>query len=179
MKKQKMHVGGIVKIELSDGRITFGKILKEGFLVVYKKVANTLDISDIDLKEIENSGELLYAGVFNDVITKGNFEIISKSSVSEEELRKILPRFRMKTAHPELCIILYGDDTDKKALPSECIGMSHLYIWEAPSLVELIEDHLAGRPNKYEELKRKELEQGLAIEKERGMKVPWEGWQYK
>jgi len=24
----------------------------------------------------------------------------------------------------------------------------------------------------------KDLEQGLAIEKERGMKVPWEGWNY-
>lgn len=179
MKRQKMLIGGIVKIPLRGDAIVLGKILKEGYLVVYKKQMNTSDLGNIDLSVVESSGELLYGRLFNDVITKGIFEIVKQSTVTEAELKKIPPQYRMKTAHPELCIILYGNGTDRKALPSECIGLSHSYIWEAPSFVELIEDRLVGRANKYEELKRKELEQGIAIEKERGMKVPWEGWQFK
>jgi hypothetical protein len=179
MKRQKMLIGGIVKISLSGDGVALGKILKEGYLVVYKKQMNASDVGNIDLSVVENSGELLYGRLFNDVITKGIFEIIEQSTVTEDELKKIPPRFSMKTAHPELCNIMYGDGTDRKALPSECIGMDFQYIWEAPSFVELIEDRLAGRVNKYERLVQKELERGIAIEKERGMKVPWEGWQFK
>lgn len=176
MKRQKMIVGSFIKIPLTENRFVLGKILKKSFVVVYQKVINISELQVIDFSTISVSGELLYGTLFNDVITKGVFEIIQKSSVSEEELKRIHPRFNMETAHPELCTILYGDDSEKKALPSQCIGLDYLYIWDAPSFIELIEDRLTGRPNKYEKQKKERLEQGIAIEKELGMSIPWEWW---
>ncbi len=178
MKRQRMTIGGIIKIPLSENRFALGKILEEGFVVVYRKTTNASELGSTDLSIITSSGELVFAILFNDIITKGLFEIIEKSIVSDDELKKIPPQYHIETLHPELCTIIYNDNSERKALPSECVGMDYMYIWEAPSFVELIEDRLAGRSNKYEELKKKELEQGIAIEKELGMKIPREWWKY-
>ena len=159
-----MLLGGIIAIPISQNYIAFGKILKEGFLVIYKKTIPVTELQKHKFDIIKSSGELLYGRVYNDVITKGIFEIVDRDMVSNEELEKIPPRYSMKTGHSEICNIMYWNGTDRQALPSECIGLDYQYIWDASSFIELIEDKVENRVNKYEEVKKKELQMEIVIE---------------
>lgn len=174
---KKILIGDILKIPLSNDKFVICKVLKPLFLIIYNKIF--CNISESDLSRIEKEQALLYVDIFKYVYKRGKFEIIKNSNVTIEELSQIPIRFKQEIGHPELCTKIFNDDTFEKALPSQCLGLKGIYIWDEMGLKEIIEDKLAGKINKYEKLMDCELVKGIEIENAKRMITPWEGWNYQ
>jgi len=144
LKRQRWKHGLLYCITLNNGSAVRGKILNDISNVVFDQVFH----SPTALKEgwkTSSRNPLLYGDLAHFEIKQSFFEVVSHESVTPEELSVIPPDFRMLTAHPENCIILYpGTGESRKALPSECKGLNYAFSWEGPGYVQLIEDKLKG-----------------------------------
>jgi hypothetical protein len=166
VKKQRWKHGLLYCISLSDGKAVLGKVLSDISNIVYCNVYNNSEDLKKHYNTVTKRKPLLYGGLAHNVLKEGYFEAIAYEDVTEQELLSIPPVFRMRTAHPEQCIIVYpATGESRKALPSECIGMDYAFSWEGEGFTKLIEDKLTGRTNIHYELIYKELERGISIEK--------------
>lgn len=145
-KRQRIKGGAIIKINLSENKMVFGLLFPNADVGIYDFIvdcANGLP----SINEIINKNIFLNIGLYNDVITKGDFEIIGYKELIKEDIEKVPPKFMQNLVNIHDCYIFWNDGSEKKVTPEECIGLERSAVWEAKAVVERIEDHYAGRNN--------------------------------
>lgn len=154
-KRQRFKAGSVVKIELSEGRLAFGRLLPgiASRISIFDFIASNKDEVP-SISNITNEPILFYCGVYRDIITKGVFEIIGFKEFTEEEIKMIPPTFTQDMIDIKDCVIFWIDGRERAATPHECIGLERSSVWEADGLKKRIEDHYAGRKNPYVELNK-------------------------
>jgi hypothetical protein len=149
-KKQKIQDGAIVKISLSEKKLIFGRLMKSRIAIYDYVVLDSSLLPDIEI--IITKPIFLYCSVYNDVITKGVFEIIGFKELAEEEIGKIPPSFMQDKVDINKCTIHYYDGREFKVKPEDCIGLERSSVWEAQGLIERIQDYYSGKKNYHVEL---------------------------
>jgi hypothetical protein len=151
-KRQQYRAGAVVKVELSDGRLAFGRLLPG--------VASVINIFDLietqnsipSINEIISKPILFYCGLYRNIITKGIFEIIGIKEFNEEE-KKTLPAFyKQNLVNINYCLIYLVSGEERKANPQECIGLECSSVWDEQGIVQRIKDHYSGKKNFHVEL---------------------------
>jgi Immunity protein 26 len=149
-KRQKIKDGAVVKINLLENRLIFGRLMKSRIAIYDFLILESAIVPD--LETIIGNPIFLYCSVYNDVITKGIFEIIGFKELTENEIENIPPKFTQDMVDINKCVIYYHDGREFKAKPGDCIGLERSSVWEAQGLVERIQDHYAGKRNFHVEL---------------------------
>lgn len=150
--RQKFKVGSYIKINLSCDRVIFGRLMYEYGVGIYHKLITVGEpLPPID--QLSKEQFIFYASIFKSVITKGLFEVIGFQELDQTDIQKIPPSFRQDTVNISDCVIFWHHtNIEKAAKPEECIGLESAGGWNEISLVQRIEDHLAGKKNPYFEL---------------------------
>jgi hypothetical protein len=143
--KQKIQDGALVKINLQEKKIVFGRLLKNRIAIYDFIFLDSGEIPNIDL--IINNPIIFYCSIYNDVITKGVFEIIGFKELAEEEIEKIPPKFTQDMVDINKCIIYLYDGREFIVNPKDCEGLERSSVWEAEGLVKRIQDHYTGKKN--------------------------------
>jgi len=150
IKRQKIKDGAVVKINISDNRLIFGRLMKSRIAIYDFIVLESEVLPDVEI--IISKPIFLYCKVYNDVITKGFFEIIALKELTETEIEKIPPGFTQDIVDINKCVIYYHDGREFKARPQDCIGLERSSVWEAEGLAERIQDYYSGKKNYHVEL---------------------------
>jgi len=149
-KRQRIKDGAIVKIKLTDDRMVFARLMV-GKIAVYDFVA--MQSNPIpETETIIGNPVIFYSSVYNDVITKGLFEIIGFKALTRDEIDQVPPVFTQDLVNIDDCTISYQDGRQLKGTPDDCIGLERLSVWEASAVTKRIEDHYGGKRNFYVEL---------------------------
>ncbi len=144
-KRQKIKEGAIVKIELSDNRLAFGRLLPGGHIGIYDLVIKQSDtIPTID--KIIEYPIIIYSMIFDHIIKKGIFEITGFKELSHDDVNKIPPHFNQDMINYN-CTIYYINSKEIEATPEDCIGLEPSLIWDASGIIKRIEDHYGGKKN--------------------------------
>jgi hypothetical protein len=151
-KKQQFKEGAIIKIELSENRLAFARLLPGYRLGIYDYVVEKGRGYSAD--EIVNCNIFLYLSVYRTIITKGLFEVIDFRALTEKEIKKIPPQFMQDAANLNNCLIFEYNGREYKANPQECVELERSAVWDELSLIQRIEDKFAGRKNFHRELQK-------------------------
>ena len=146
-KRQKFKEGAIVKIELPNNRLAFGRLLPgiASKIAIYNIVQQQGVETSID--EIVSKPVLFYCGIFKSIITKGIFEIIGIKPFGENEKSPMVPFFWQDIVDINNCIIYWNDGSERKVSSEECIGLERSSVWDETNIIQRIEDHFKGRKN--------------------------------
>lgn len=144
-KRQNIKEGAIVKIPLSEKRLIFGRLLP-GRIGIYDFIIKQDELLPA-IDDIIKHNIFLYSMVYDSVIKNGIFEIIGFKELTEDEIKRIPPKFHQDLQNYRNCTIYWFNGGEKKATPEECIGLEPSIIWEAEGLIKRIEDHYLGKKN--------------------------------
>ncbi len=142
--------GTILKINLSENRIVFGRLLPNRIGIYDLVLYQTAPIPSV--QEIIAHSIFLYCSVFKDVVTNGTFEMIGFQELVHEDITKIPPKFVQDIVNLNDCVIFWTDGRELKVAPEDCIGLEPSSAWDSKGLIARIEDHYAGRKNPHVEL---------------------------
>jgi hypothetical protein len=144
-KRQQFEEGAFVKINISEGRLCFGRLFTRYNILVYNYVLFKEEAVP-SIETIEKHPALFYVGLNKGVVTQGQFEIIGFKKLSEDDMDKIPPTFLQDFFHYRQCTITHHGIT-RDATPDECVGLEMSAAWDADNIIERIEDHYAGVKN--------------------------------
>jgi hypothetical protein len=151
-KRQQFKEGAIVKIELSENKLSFGRLLPGYKIGIYDFVIEKE--KDYSVDESVTRDIFLYVSIYRRIITKGVYEIIDFRALRDEEIEKIPPQFMQDAASIDDCIIFYQNGSEYKTRPAECVELERSAVWDDQSLRQRIEDKYASRKNFHRELQR-------------------------
>jgi hypothetical protein len=152
MKRQKFQEGAIVKIEISENRLAFARLLPGYKIGIYNYVSRKGQTFSHD--EIISSDIFIYLSIYRTVITKGIYEIIGFKDLQKEEVEKIPPQFMQDSSNVNDCIIFDYNGNEYKTNPENCVELERSAVWDEHSIKQRIEDNFAGRKNFHRELQR-------------------------
>lgn len=146
--------GSFVEIELSNGKYSYGRILKNASFAFYEIFANN---KIVDINNIKDKNILFTIAVYNHAITKNRWKIIGFLDI-EDKLRTLPMKFIQDAINPTQFEI-YNPNTGeiKSAQKNQCLGLERAAVWEPEQVEDRIIDHFEGIPNKwFESLKIKD-----------------------
>ncbi|RQO64361.1 hypothetical protein DBR43_33045 [Pedobacter sp. KBW06] len=152
MGKQRRAIGDFLKINLSNGKIGYARVLKMASVAIYDFMTNDVaDVSEIAQREV-----LFIVAVYDDVITSGRWQKIGKLPL-EDKFEQLPVKFIQDALDPN-SFELYDPNSGKieKTQKNKCIGLERASVWEGEHVEERIVDYYLGRPNIWvEEMKIK------------------------
>ena len=145
MKKQRIIVGSIAKIDLGNGYHSYARILEKSSCAVYAIKTK----EELNLKTIITSPILFIVAVFDFIIKDREWEIIGKIPL-EDEL-KVLPMEFIQDDFDSEDISLYNPNSGEITPSSKekCQGLERASVWDGPHVVDRINDHFSGKINKW------------------------------
>lgn len=143
-KKIVLNMGDLVKIDLGNGMLCFGRVLEEPLLAFYDLSV----VSEPNLKEVVSSPILFKICVMNHAITSGRWPIIGSLSL-DEGLKKPVKFFKQDPISKELCIYINAEEIP--ATLAECDGLERAAVWDPEHVEDRLRDHYAGVPNQWVE----------------------------
>lgn len=151
-KRQNYKEGAIVKIELANNKTAYGRLLPIYKIGIYDFILEKNN-NDLSIAEIVNHRIIMYLGIYKQVVTRKEVEVIGYIPLSAEELAEIPDVFIQDKADFRKCTIYSRESkTGRDATPEECIGLEPFSIHPIKSLMARIEDYFAGRKNSDKEL---------------------------
>lgn len=121
-KQQKQRLGNIYAIPLPDGTYAFGREYKERLAIAKGRKK---DISDIpDFSEID-----FFVGVYNDVLTDGEWPIVGNIPFKEDEDIWTPATYIEDQLKPGNYSIYYKGEM-RKATKEECLDMEVTAVWD-------------------------------------------------
>lgn len=148
MKKQKFQEGAIVKIQLSENRYAFGRLLPAHNIGIYDLVIDKSNNNEpIQIDELVSYPFIFITSIYTDVITKRMFEIIGFKPLHNDEIDKIPPIFTQDLMDKYKCKLYYINGAVEDAKPEDCIGLERFSKWEGEAVIKRIEDHYLGTKN--------------------------------
>lgn len=142
MRTCKGSPGDVVRIDLGDGRHTYGVLLVNPYVAVYDMVTTG---ETVERAEVLDRPILFVVAVYN---VGRAWPVVGK--VPEERALPAVPeQFMQDVADPSRCEIIDVNGNVRPATPQECVGLERAAVWEPEDVVERIRDHYAGRPNRH------------------------------
>jgi len=141
-KRQQRTIGAIVKIPLENGFYSYARILED-----------ELAFYDIYTQKEENEEYiiaqpiLLFAAVFDNVITKGHWEKISKAIPLEDSLlsENLPPKYK-QDIFTKKCQLVYPDRFEP-ATEEQCKDLERWSVWTAEGIEHRLEKHFVSKKN--------------------------------
>lgn len=129
LKRQQRTLGAIVKIPLEGDYFGYARILETKIAIYDIFTKENLSESEILSKPI-----LLIFAVFDNVITKGYWEKISKAIPLEENLKnENLPPMFKREAFTKKLELVYSDRFEP-ATEEQCNGLERWSVWTAQGI---------------------------------------------
>ncbi len=139
-KRQQRTVGTIVKIPLANGYHSYARILEDD-----------LAFYDIYTKQDESEAYILalpilfVAMVFDDIITKGYWEKVSKAIPIEEKLKpENLPLMYRQDIFTKKFELVYLDRLEP-ATAEQCKGLEEWAVWTAQGIEHRLNEHFTKK----------------------------------
>jgi Immunity protein 26 len=142
-KRQRRKPGNILAIPNATGKLYFGRELKEGVVAFY----NIKSDVQIAIEKILCASILFSVAVMNHAIIRNNWTIIGWKPL-EPELAKS-PDFFMQDAHSGNFSIYKEGGQIVPATRKQVKGLEIAAGWEPEHIVDRLDDHFAGRKNKW------------------------------
>lgn len=139
----KRLVGDIVKIPLGDGSFAFGQLLPSPLVAFFNMRRNEIP----PLYDILKTDVIFTICVMNYVITDGDWPKIGHSEVSQKLNQK--PKFFKKDPLSGRFFITFTGAEEILATKMEVEGLEYAAVWEPSHVIDRLNDHFAGRPNKW------------------------------
>ncbi|MBK8909903.1 MAG: immunity 26/phosphotriesterase HocA family protein [Chlorobi bacterium] len=151
MKRQRITLGSIIKIDLGDGYHSYGRILRNAGYGFYD-IRTKEEISDME--EIVDKAILFIVAVYDDAITRGHWLKVGKMPL-EPSLEVMPNKFIQDGLHPDQ-FSLYDPNTGAiyPSTREACRGLERAAVWEPEHVEERLRDHFAGRKNRLVEKDR-------------------------
>lgn len=160
--------GDIVRIDLGDGRHTYGQLLVDPFVAVYD--FPTTD-QVIDMAAVVGKRVLFVVAVSHRSIERravggrpvgrravgGRGWPVVGHAPPGSPTAAVPDRFVQDIADPGSCRILDAEGNARPATLQECEGLEPAAVWDAEHVTERLRDHYAGRSNVYLERMRLRL----------------------
>ena len=146
MKKKKWTHGDILKIPLADAKFAFARVLKYPLVAFYD--LRSEGIPNID--SIIASSVAFKIWVMKYAVTNGEWLVIGNRPLTPE-LEEPSLFFKRDAIFGALSIYL-GAGAEKPATIDECKGLECAAGWDPVHIIDRLNDHFAGRPNKWVEL---------------------------
>jgi hypothetical protein len=152
MKRQKKTPGSVLLLRLKNGKYSFARIIRDNKICVYDIYSETDTLEDNGgIDGICSRPKLFFLGVYDDVITKGMFEIVGFKELSQKEINDEPPVFTQDILNIDDCTLYYPDGRIVSARKEECIGYGTFSVWEGEGVLDRIVDYYEGRYNFYTE----------------------------
>lgn len=140
--------GQIVKIDLKDGTVAYGRVLKRPLFAFYDKPYRCGDTPE--LEEIATLPIAFKICVMNYSISKRIWSVIGRLELTSD-LKKTPSFFKQDILNGALSI--YRDDLppafERPATLQECMGLEQAAVWDPCHVEDRLRDHFAGRPSKW------------------------------
>ncbi|WP_426757331.1 immunity 26/phosphotriesterase HocA family protein [Myxococcus sp. Y35] len=142
-KRQRRRVGDVVAVDLGEGYTAFGQVLSEPLVAFYD--LKSRDVPPVE--EITVCPVLFVVNVMNYAVTRGEWPVIGRAPVDAELVEGL--RFG-KVDHygDEHCVVLW-DGRQEPASLEEAEALEPAAVWDPSHVVDRLNDHYAGRPNKW------------------------------
>lgn len=144
-----MMPGDIVRISLSDGRFGFGWVIRNPLIAFFDLCLREPSPS---VKRVVESPVAFKVWVMNYAVTKKFWPVIGHEELPVEQL--VEPRFFKIDPIGGQLYITSGGGKEIPATRAECEKLENAAVWDPEYVVSRLEDHFAGRPNKWVELLR-------------------------
>jgi len=144
MKRQKRVVGDVVEIALGEGFHAYGITLREATYGFYDLRVNHRPSID----QIMTRPVLFRLAVMDSAVKNGRWTIIGHAKLSPE--LEILPPKFIQDAVRRDQFSIYENGKTRPARMEECYGLLRASVWSPEHVEERINDHLAGRVNRWE-----------------------------
>lgn len=142
--KRRGAPGDIVRIDIGDGRHTYGVLLTDPYMAVY-------DLPTIDDDEPPGPADVLGRPVLFIVAVYDRAIGLDWPVVGRVPAGSTVPtvpeRFTQDLFNLQRCKIIDVDGNMRPATPEECVGLERAAVWEVEHVAERIRDHYAGRTN--------------------------------
>jgi len=137
--------GDIVRIDLGDGRYTYGQLLADPYVAVYD-FPTTGEATA--MAEVVGKPILFIVAVYDRAIGRRGWPIVGQAPPGSPHIA-VPDQFMQDMANPANLRIIDVEGNIRPATFEECAGLERCAVWEAEHVAERIRDHDAGRPNAY------------------------------
>lgn len=154
MGKQRLKAGSLVRVDLADGHVAFGRVLEHSEIGFYDYF--------IQMGEPPNPPDIYAAGiafiltVMDKAVKSGRWQIIDERPL-ELDLQKPRDYFVMDGLSGKYSIYRSSDGNVRAATSAECEGLERASVWQPEHIEERLRDHFVGRKNLWAEKLKSEL----------------------
>jgi hypothetical protein len=146
--KTRRKPGNVVQIDLGDGRAAFGRVLENTIAFYDVRFPPAISFEEVIRKPI-----LFNIWVMDRAITNGEWPVVAHFPLENDLLIEAL--FYKKDPITG-ALTIYRDSTgeETQATKEQCEGLERAAVWDPHHVVDRLNDHFAGRPNKWVESMR-------------------------
>ncbi|MBN9564723.1 MAG: immunity 26/phosphotriesterase HocA family protein [Alphaproteobacteria bacterium] len=152
-KRQREKEGQVFKVNLGDGYHSYGRVLPKGTYGLY----DIRTKEELAIEEIIKQPVLFKVAVMRYAITQGDFPVVGIVPV-EDELKEVPNQFIHDTLADRLKIYLTATGEIRRSSWDEVKDLERCSAYEPENVVERLNDHFAGRSNRYVEEDKQTLE---------------------
>jgi hypothetical protein len=135
--------GDIVRIDIGDGRHTYGQLVTAPYVAVYDFPTTE---QATDPAEVVGKPILFTVGVYDRAIGRRGWPVIGQAPPGSPGIA-VPEQFMQDPFNPASLRIIDADGNMRPATYEECEGLEPCSVWEAEHVAGRIRDHYAGRPN--------------------------------
>lgn len=140
------RVGDVVAIHITGEKYAFGLVLKEPLMAFFDFIAAT---PNPDVPSLVRQSVAFKIWVMNRAVTSGIWPIVGHVDLSERNQES--PTFFKVDRITGRLTATKGGTTEWPIGREECKELERAAVWDPEHVVSRLEDHFAGRPNKWVE----------------------------
>ena len=144
MAKQSWQPGAVIRKTLG-GRTYYGRLLKFPWAAFYDYRTEE-PTGDID--EITSRPVLFTLAAHKSLVAQGQWEVVGRRAL-EETLRPPAAQRLIDVLDPEHYQLIDDAGDMREATREEVEGLEPAAVWEPGHIADRLEDHYAGRPNRW------------------------------
>ncbi len=143
MKRPYRTPGNVVLIPLSDGKYTYGRVINAPLMAFYDLRSAEI----LPVEEVVKSRVLFKIWVMNSAISKHHWRVLGNLPL-ENELIAVAEFYKWDMISKKFSVY-EGDGQERPATLEECTNLECAAVWSAEHVESRLEDHFAGRENKW------------------------------
>jgi hypothetical protein len=144
MPRRRRTIGDVVAIPLESDWYGFGRVLDEPLIAFYDCRHKGYDLS---ISAITQCPVLFSIWVMNKAVTQGIWQVIGNMPVEAKLSNK--PWFYKKDLISGKLYKTRGGTEEILTIKDDCVGLESAAVWSPEHVVDRLNDHFAGRPNKW------------------------------
>lgn len=146
-KRQKRTVGDLVQIQRPSGGVAFGYVLEQPLVAFFDHDATS--VPD-DPSQLLGEKIAFALWVMDSAVTSGRWKVLGNFPATDA-LRQLKPWFFKLDPISKKLSRTQDGSREVAAQPGECRELERAAVWDPEHVEERLDDHFAGRPNKWVE----------------------------